>query len=79
MGKVNNNTSKDVNIKITNSQNKILVENIKAYCDLNNLNYVDFAVRVFENFFKDERTRLEIMTKEQLIDVIMQWKSEEKS
>ena len=54
---------------------KTLVKNIKAYCELNKINYAKFATSVFKRFFENERTQLELMSKEQLIEVIMQWKS----
>lgn len=63
----------EVNFRIAD---KKVVNNIKAYCRVNHINYIDFATKVFENFFKDERNKLELMTKEQLIEVIMQWKKE---
>lgn len=63
----------EVNIRVTDKE---VVKNVKAYCNLNHMNYVDFATRVFQQFFSDERTKLELMTKEQLIEAIMQWKSE---
>ena len=63
----------EVNVRITDKE---VVKNVKAYCRLNKLNYVDFTTKVFQQFFSDERTKLELMSKEQLIEVIMQWKSE---
>ena len=67
----------DVNIKVRGDSNKELVKNIQAYCDLNNIAYSEFAVKVFSNFFDNERTKLELLSKEQLINVIMEWKKEE--
>lgn len=73
MAKNNRVSINEVNIRITDKE---VVKNVKAYCSLNHMNYVDFATKVFQNFFSDERTKLELMSKEQLIDVIMQWKKE---
>ena len=73
MGKNNRISQNEVNIRITDKET---VKNVKAYCNLNHMNYVDFATKVFQNFFSDERTKLELMSKEQLIEVIMQWKKE---
>ena len=66
----------EVNIRVTD---KTVVKNVKAYCEINHINYVTFATRVFEQFFSDERTKLECLSKDQLIEVIMQWKKEEKA
>ena len=71
----NNRVSKlnEVNIRVTDKET---VKNIQAYCGLNHMSYVGFTTKVFQQFFSDERTKLELMSKEQLIEVIMQWKSE---
>ena len=58
--------------------NSTLVKNIKAYCEINKINYCTFATKVFSNFFDNQRTQLELMSKEQLIETILQWKSEDK-
>ena len=42
------------------------------------MKYIDFAQKVFESFFSNEKSKLELMSKEQLIQVIMQWKKEDK-
>lgn len=65
----------EVNFRVTD---KKLVNNIKAYCNINHISYIDFANRVFDNFFSNERSKLELMSKEQLIDVILTWRKEDK-
>lgn len=63
--------SYDVNIKL---KDKNLNAKINAYCNINNLTYTAFATKVFNQFFNDEKRQLEMMTKEQLIETILNWK-----
>ena len=57
-------------------KDKNIIKKVDAYCSVNNITYIEFATKVFEQFFSDERNKLLMLSKEQLIEVIMQWKEQ---
>lgn len=63
----------EVNIRI---DDKEVADNINSYCALNHCNYKELATKVFKQFFKNERSKLEMLSKEQLIEVILKQKKE---
>ena len=54
-----------------NKETKPLIDNIRAYCKVNNITISDFAKSVFEAFFKDKKNLYAMMSKEQLIEELL--------